>query len=78
MKDSTRNAAALFVLGLSMVSISPFFSNFINYDELFSFVPFFSDSFSVQSFRWGSVGIGFMAILFGVVVVLYNWKVNRL
>ena len=75
MKDSTRNALALFAFGLVMFSISPLFSNLINYDALFSIFPsFFSIFFNVQELRWGTVAMGSIVIVLGLLTVLYNWR----
>jgi len=74
MKDSTRNALALFVFALVMVSISPIFSNLLSYDALFSILPYFELFLDLEILRWGTVSIGLIATLLGILTVLYNLK----
>lgn len=74
MKDSTRNASALFVFGLFMISISPVFMSLLNYETLFSIMPFLSEFFTAEKLRWGTVSIGFIALILGAWTFLYNWK----
>ena len=77
MRESTRNALALFTFGFFMFSISPIFTILIDYKELSSILPsFFSHFLNVQELRWGSVGIGFIAIILGLLTVLINWKLK--
>lgn len=74
MKSSTRNALALFIFGLVMVSISPIFSVLIRYEAFVSILLLFSNFFSVEELRWGTISIGFVAALLGLLTFLFNWK----
>jgi len=74
MKDSTRNALALFVFALVMVSLSPIFSNLLSYDALFSILPYFELFLNLEILRWGTVSIGLIAALLGILTVLFNLK----
>jgi len=64
----------LFVFGLFMISISPIFTNLLNYEPLFSIMPYFSEFFTAEKLRWGTISIGFVALTLGTWTFLYNWK----
>ena len=74
MKDSTRNASALFAFGLFMISISPIFTNILNYEIVLSIIPYLSEFFTAEKLRWGTISVGFVAILLGTWTFLYQWK----
>jgi hypothetical protein len=42
---------------------------------LLSILPsFFSYFLDVEGLRWGSIGIGFIALILGFLTLLFNWR----
>jgi hypothetical protein len=46
----------------------------LNYEMLFSIAPFLSEFFTAEKLRWGTISIGFIAIMLGAWTFLYHWK----